>query len=132
DASLLIRAVRHAEGAPKMPRKQPKLTDAQLAALTEWIKAGAQWPASTPASATPSSGAPDKVITAEQRAFWSFQPIHRGAVPAVAREDWPKSDIDRFILARLDKDGLTLAKPADKRTLIRRATLDLTGLPPTF
>jgi mono/diheme cytochrome c family protein len=132
DASLLIRAVRHAEGAPKMPRKQAKLTDAQLAALTEWIKAGAQWPATTPASATPSSGTPDKVITAEQRAFWSFQPIHRGAVPAVAREDWPKSDIDRFILARLDNDGLTLAKPADKRTLIRRATLDLTGLPPTF
>lgn len=133
DASLLIRAVRHAEGAPKMPKDDPRLTDAQVAALAEWIRSGARWPAATSApTAATAVSAPGKVITAEQRAFWSFQPIHQAAVPAVAHEDWPKSDVDRFILARLEKEGLSLARSADKLTLIRRATLDLTGLPPTF
>ena len=75
---------------------------------------------------------PDKVITAEQRAFWSFQPLKRPMVPAVSHGSWPKTDIDRFVLARLEKDGLAPVRAADKRTLIRRATLDLTGLPPTF
>ena len=80
----------------------------------------------------PRSKVPDKVITAEQRAFWSFQPLQKPMVPAVSHGSWPKSDIDRFVLARLEKDGLTPVRAADKRTLIRRATLDLTGLPPTY
>ncbi len=133
DASLLIRAVRHAAGAPKMPRSEPKLADAQVNALAAWIKSGAPWPAATPTTAASASSPkpPDKVITAEQRAFWSFAPIGQPAVPSVTRADWAKTDIDRFILSRLEREGLVPARSADKLTLIRRATMDLTGLPPT-
>jgi len=74
----------------------------------------------------------DIAITREQRAFWSFQPLRRVEVPTVSRSDWAKSSIDRFILARLEKEGLSPVRSADKLTLIRRATLDLTGLPPTL
>jgi cytochrome c553 len=128
DASLLIKAVRHESGVEKMPRRAPKLADAQIAALAEWIKAGAPWPAPTSASAK----TPEKTITAEQRAFWSFQPLQRMTAPEAKGQGWAKSDIDRFILARLEKEGLTPVGRADKLSLIRRATLDLTGLPPTF
>ena len=131
EASLLIKAVRHAPGAPKMPRKAQQLTDQQIDALVQWIRIGAPWPAGS-APAQTSVKVPDKVITAEQRAFWSFQPLKKPMVPAVSHGSWPKSDIDRFVLARLEKDGLTPVRAADKRTLIRRATLDLTGLPPTY
>ena len=67
----------------------------------------------------------------EQRALWSFQPLSKAPAPAVSHNSWAKSDIDRFILARLEKEGLSPVRAADKRTLIRRAALDLTGLPPT-
>src|SRR6185436_19678641 len=77
------------------------------------------------------STAPAYVITPEQRAFWSFQPIHAGPAPAVSHSAWPKTDIDRFVLARLERAGLTPVRAADKRTLLRRATLDLIGVPPT-
>jgi mono/diheme cytochrome c family protein len=132
DASLMIKAVRHLPGAPKMPRKAQPLTDQQIAALAQWIKIGAPWPAGAPALTQTSAKTPDKVITAEQRAFWSFQPLKKPMVPAVSHGSWPSSDIDRFVLARLDKEGLAPVGAADKRTLIRRATLDLTGLPPTY
>ncbi len=131
EASLLIKAVRHAPGAPKMPRKAQQLTDQQIDALAQWIRIGAPWPAGSVPAQT-SVKVPDKAITAEQRAFWSFQPMKKPMVPAVSHGSWPKSDIDRFVLARLEKDGLAPVRAADKRTLIRRATLDLTGLPPTY
>src|SRR5262249_48220941 len=83
------------------------------------------------ATAASTATAPVYVIKPEQRAFWSFQPLGRPPVPAVSQAAWPKTDIDRFVLARLEKEGLTPVGAADKRTLIRRATLDLTGLPPT-
>jgi mono/diheme cytochrome c family protein len=129
EKSLLVRAVRHDVGVKKMPRTGPKLADAQVAALVEWIRIGAPWPVA------PSSGAAaaraEKTITAEHRAFWSFQPIRTVEPPATPDETWPKTAIDRFILARLEKEGLSPVRDADRRTLIRRATLDLTGLPPT-
>jgi hypothetical protein len=86
---------------------------------------GAVWP-SIPAP--PKSAA--YVITPEQRAFWAFQPVRKPAVPDVKNSRWVRSDIDRFILARLESEGLKPAKPADRRPLIRRVTFDLTGLPP--
>ncbi len=132
DASLLIKAVRHAPGVPKMPRKAQQLTDAQIDALARWIRLGAPWPAAATTAGSVATKAPDKVITPEQRAFWSFQPLHQPVVPAVSHGAWAKSEIDHFVLARLEKEGLAPVGPADKRTLIRRATLDLTGLPPTF
>src|SRR5262245_23596929 len=62
--------------------------------------------------------------------FWSFQPVRTTAPPVVRRAEWPQSQIDCFILAKLEEHGLEPSGPADKRTLIRRASIDLTGLPP--
>jgi hypothetical protein len=70
-------------------------------------------------------------MTAEQRSFWSFQPVHKPVVPRPKDETWSKTAIDRFLLARLETEGLRPAKGTDKRTLLRRVTFDLTGLPPT-
>src|SRR5499427_26306 len=141
DKSLLIAAVRQT-GALKMPKGGVLKSD-EVSALVEWVRSGAPWPAvaATPTAnastadtvAKPSSPSPalSYVVKPEQRAFWSFQPLKKPTVPAVSHQSWPKTDIDRFILARLDKEGLAPVRPADKRLLIRRATLDLTGLPPT-
>ena len=71
------------------------------------------------------------VITPEARAFWSFQPVKQPPVPAVKDRSWAKTPIDSFVLAKLENAGLKPVRPADQRTLIRRATLDLIGLPPT-
>src|SRR5262249_21121239 len=71
------------------------------------------------------------VITKEQRGFWSFQPVRNPAPPRVKDAGWTKSAIDRFILSQLEAKGLRPVPAADRRTLIRRATLDLTGLPPS-
>ncbi len=140
DKSLLIEAVRQTRDTLKMP-KGGQLKPAEIEALAEWVKAGAPWPAAAAASATPAGspaaslakvpGAPSYVITPEQRAFWSFQPLQAPPLPAVSHTAWPKTDIDRFVLARLEQAGLAPVRAADKRTLIRRATLDLIGLPPT-
>src|SRR5262249_35705476 len=71
------------------------------------------------------------IIRPDQRAFWSFQPLHKPDVPTVQNAAWAKTDIDRFVLARLEGESLKPMKPAGRLTLIRRATLDLTALPPT-
>jgi hypothetical protein len=130
EKSALLKSVQHADGFPRMPRGRAKLPAADIDALTEWIKAGAVWPSASATSPAPAV-AHERVITAEQKAFWAFRPLSSAAAPAVTRADWPRTDIDRFILARLEKEGLGPVAPADKLTLLRRATLDLTGLPPT-
>lgn len=134
DGSLLMKAVRHAQGISKMPRSAPKLSDTEIAALGEWITMGAPWPAvATPASmVAPAAGpAGERPIDPKFKAFWSFQPIRTPAIPQPANSSWAKTDIDRFVLARLEGEGMAPVGTADKRTLIRRATLDLTGLPAT-
>jgi hypothetical protein len=132
DASLLIKTVRHVQGIPKMPRSADPLAAAQVGFLEDWIRMGAPWPA---AAAGMAAAAPartgDRPIDPALRTFWSFQPIARVEAPVVRDAAWPKTDIDRFVLARMERDGLRPVAPADKRTLIRRATLQLTGLPPT-
>jgi len=130
DKSTLLKAVQHAEGFPRMPRGRAKLAAADIDAIAEWIRGGAVWPASTETAIAPVASH-ERVITPEQRAFWAFQPIRKPAVPAVQNTAWARTDIDRFVLARLDRDGMSPVAGADKLTLIRRATLDLTGLPPT-
>jgi len=123
--SLLITAV-HQEGDLKMP-KGGKLSDEQVADLSEWVRIGAPWPKVT--QEMQSNG---RVVTDSSRRFWSFVPIKQVTVPTVSDPDhWAKTDIDKFVLAKLEEKGLKPAPMADKRTLIRRATLDLTGLPPT-
>src|SRR5262245_45123456 len=126
DESLLIEAVGH-RGDIKMPPKQ-KLADAEIADLRRWVEIGAPWPAE---NAEAKSSAAAFTITAEQRAFWSFQPVRGVAVPAVKDVAWPAGTIDRFVLAKLEEAGLKPSFAADKRTLIRRVTFDLLGLPPT-
>jgi Protein of unknown function (DUF1553)/Protein of unknown function (DUF1549)/Planctomycete cytochrome C len=126
DESLLVRAVRY-EDKPRMPPKE-KLTDRQIDALARWVRMGAPWPGSP----TPPPPADSRfTITEKQRRFWSFQPVKNVPLPAVRDTTWPRTSVDRFILAGLETKGLAPAVPADKHTLLRRATFDLTGLPPT-
>ncbi len=128
DKSLLITAVRQTDPGLKMPMGG-KLTDPEIKVLEAWVKAGAVWPK---ASAKAVSSGPGKYsISPERRAFWSFKPLQNPSVPASANAKWAKNDIDRFVLARLEKEGLKPVGSANKRDLIRRATLDLIGLPPT-
>src|SRR5262249_50051036 len=124
--SLLIQAVRHS-GDLKMPPKE-KLKEREIETLARWVKLGLPWPQGAALTA-PS----DKkfVLTDEQRRFWAWQPVKVVPPPQVKDKGWARSDLDRYVLARLEAKALRPAKPADKRTLIRRATFDLTGLPPT-
>jgi hypothetical protein len=117
EESLLIRAVGY-QGKLRMPPKE-KLAPRRIEALTRWVQMGAPWP-------------DERTPTTASEKFWSFQPVEARVPPAVKDTSWPQSPIDRFILARLEANGLTPAKPADKRALIRRATFDLTGLPPSL
>ena len=129
--SPLIQAINHS-GKIKMPLGGDKLKPHEIEALTEWVKMGAPWPgADVSAAALAAAQSGDYVITDEQRRFWSFQPVRNYAPPKVKNGGWATSPIDNFVLARLEARGITPAKPADRRTLIRRATFDLHGLPPT-
>src|SRR5579863_3758446 len=131
DKSLLIAAVRQA-GELKMP-KGGRLHDDEIATLVQWVKMGAPWP-NTPSSAIASTTAKTGTITDKQRAFWSFQPLKTVTPPPIADAKyahWARTPIDRFILSGLQAAGLKPAAEADRRTLIRRVTFDVTGLPPT-
>jgi hypothetical protein len=124
-ASLLLKAVRYDDDVLRMPPKG-KLPDAVIADLEKWIALGAPDPR---AQATPVAGG--KGIDLEQgRKFWCFQQPQARPVPAVRDAAWPRTDLDRFILARLEAQGLRPVADADRVTLIRRATFDLVGLPP--
>jgi mono/diheme cytochrome c family protein len=126
EESLLIQAVNRTHSRVKMP-PTGKLKPEEIADLTRWIKDGAVWPKTQPTAAA----APGKGFRPEQRAFWAFQPLAKAAAPAVRDKSWSKSAIDQFILAKLESQRLKPVGAAKKRVLIRRATFDLTGLPPT-
>jgi hypothetical protein len=125
--SLLITAI-HYEDGPQMP-PDGKLRDQDIEILIEWINRGAPWPKST--IATRNWNGNGFEITDDDRAFWSFQPISDPPVPDTDDTFWPRTSVDHFVLAQLEDAGLAPSPPADKRTLIRRATFDLTGVPPT-
>jgi len=120
-ASLLVKALRY-DGKLKMP-PTGKLAASEIADVEAWVKAGAVWPKD---EKNPPP-APAYTITAEQRAFWSFEPVKQEAPPTVKA----RTEIDRFLEAKLEARGLRPVRPADRRTLIRRASYDLTGLPPS-
>ncbi len=122
--SLMIKAVRRT-GELKMPPVKP-LSASEISVLVKWVADGAAWPLGNKGLPAHSGG-----ITDKDRRFWSFQPVKAAVAPPVKNPDWCRSPVDRFVLARIEAVGLTPATPADRRTLIRRATLDLTGLPPT-
>jgi cytochrome c553 len=128
EKSLIITAV-HQTTSLKMP-KGGKLTPQEVADLTEWVKHGAVWPKSAPGT-TFSASVKTGVITDKQRAFWAYQPLKVVAVPEPKYEHWAKTPIDKFVLAKMLDAGIKPAAQADRRTLIRRATYDLTGVPPT-
>jgi hypothetical protein len=121
DQSVLLDMVASGD----MPQGEKKLTPEEVSRIERWIAQGAPTLRPEPAEV------PRFFITEEERAFWSFQPIQHPAPPTVRNQDAVRSGIDAFLLARLEPAGLVFAPLADKTTLIRRLTLDLTGLPPT-
>ncbi|MDB6154733.1 MAG: hypothetical protein JWL90_3186, partial [Chthoniobacteraceae bacterium] len=125
--SLLITAVNYKDKDLQMPPKGEKLSDAQIADLTTWVKMGAPDPRSAPAKGGKLSGLTDKA-----RHHWAYQPVTRPAVPVVQNRTWPSTPVDAFILQKLEQKGMVPSPGADKATLLRRATYDLTGLPPTL
>lgn len=125
--SLMVQAIDQTHDGLKMP-PAGKLAQGDIDLIANWIRDGAVFPKRM-VKAVPAAA--DVEISAEQRAFWSFQPVKKAVPPAVRDHQWARSPIDRFILARLEKEGLKPAPLADRRTLLRRATYDLTGLPPT-
>ncbi len=127
DDSLLIQAINYRHERIHMP-PGGQLPPAKIAVLTEWVRQGAYWPDGDKGAAAKASG---YIVTPEQRAFWSFQPVHKPDPPPVRDSGWVRNAIDRFVLARLEKESLKPVAAADKRTLIRRATFDVTGLPPS-
>ena len=126
--SRLLKVIGY-EDSLKMP-PTGKLKPDQIDVLTNWVKMGAPWPGAAQAAAVVQP-AKTKDFSDEQKAFWAFQKVHDPALPAVKDARWVRTPIDRFILARLESKGLKPAPPADKLTLIRRVTFDVTGLPPT-
>ena len=124
--SLIIQAIEHTNDKMKMPLGGSKIPEIEIATLKQWVKDGAFWPE---VKFTPTV---TYNITDKQRDFWSFRPITKPALPAIENKQWPTAPIDHFIAAKLDAKKLTPNAPASKRDLIRRAYLDLTGLPPTY
>jgi hypothetical protein len=126
EESLLVKAVRYTDDDLQMP-PSGKLPEHEIAALDEWVRRGA---------ADPRDGGPVRLggmTAAEAKGWWSLQPVRRPAVPIPSpRGTKPLSPIDAFVQAKLDAARLSPLDPADKRTLIRRASYDLTGLPPSW
>ena len=128
DESLLVQAVAHTHEELKMPPKG-KLADPQVAALRRWVEMGAPW-ADSSATAT-AAAARIKEVADSGAGHWAFSPISPVAQPDVKNWTWVRSPVDVFVLARLEREGIAPSPAADRRTLIRRATIDLLGIPPT-
>ena len=128
DERLIVKEIQYRDD-PKMP-PDAKLSDKQIEVLTRWVAQGMPWPEPKVAAAPAPAAGQAFRISDEQRRFWSFQPVRHTEPPAVKNRAWPRSEIDRFLLAAMEAKNVPPARPADKQTLIRRATFDLTGLPP--
>jgi hypothetical protein len=102
------------------PPEKKSLTTEQVAVLRTWIEQGAKWPKDDGAT-----------VQGPRSSHWAFRPIRRPALPSVKNVAWVRNDIDRFVLARLEKEGIAPSPEADRITLVRRLSFDLTGLPPT-
>ncbi len=126
ERSLLYQAVLHTSDLKMPPKKEAQLTPAETTSLKDWIAAGAPWPAPRTV-ATEAKG-----WKADPKDAWAFRPVSTPAIPAAAANDpHARTPIDAFILEQLRRKGLQPAPPADRVTLLRRATFGLTGLPPT-
>jgi mono/diheme cytochrome c family protein len=116
--SYLVHRLRGMGDEDQMPLKKDPLSEGQIQLITTWIDQGANWP-------------DDAAGTVAETKHWSFVKPDRPEEPAVKDAAWSRNAIDRFILARLEKEGLKPSREAPKETLLRRVSLDLTGLPPT-
>ncbi|MCA9136434.1 MAG: DUF1549 domain-containing protein [Planctomycetales bacterium] len=125
EQSLLIKTVRY-DGDIQMP-PDGKLGDIEIGHLIQWVRRGAVIPSSTVSTDLPVG----RIDIDEGRKFWSFQQVHRQPLPTVTKSDWPQTRTDTFILAAMERNGLTPSPPTDRSTLIRRLSFDLTGLPPS-
>lgn len=123
EKSLLIKAVRYTDPDLQMPPKGNKLADAQISDLVTWVKMGAPDPRVGTSAV--------KIASTSGKKHWAWQPVRKPAVPEVNDSTWCKTPIDHFIVSKLEEKELKPNPAADKRTLIRRASYDLLGLPPT-
>ncbi len=128
DKSLLLRRVIQKNVKRRMPLEGKPLSDEQVALLSAWIKDGAAWPRVLPPA---SFGKTKQRYETLKKKHWAWQPLTNPIPPAIADAGWPKDDIDRFLLEKLEAKGLKPVGDADKLVLLRRVTFDLTGLPPT-
>ncbi len=128
--SLLIQSIRHEDPDLKMPAKAPKLDDKVIADFEKWVNMGAPDPRDAPPDAQGGKPTwPD--LLAARRDWWSLLPVEKPALPEVKDGQWSGHPVDRFLLAKMEAAGLAPAPAADPRTVIRRLTFALTGLPPT-
>jgi hypothetical protein len=128
--SKLLKLLRHQQ-EPHMPKDRAKLPDAAIAQIAAWIDLGAPYDSPLVAAKKTKVSWTQKVLPDGAKTFWSFQPLHRVAPPPVKNEAWPKTNLDRFILAAMEKAKLQPNPAASKLQLVRRAYFDLIGLPPT-
>ena len=124
EKSLLIKAVRYLDEDLQMPPKGEKLSPSQIADLEAWVKMGAPDPRTSKAAELAKDWA-------EGKNHWAHQPIKNPPVPDVKQKSWIATPVDAFILEKLEQNGMKPSGAADKRALLRRATFDLIGLPPT-
>ena len=123
DESPAVQFARGDDPDMRMPPKDsdvPPMSSTDVAMLAAWVNAGADWPEGV-----------DAATVVDKSDHWSFKPVQRPVQPGVARADWPRNAVDRFVLARLEAEGLAPSPEADRRTLIRRVFFDLIGLPPS-
>lgn len=128
DASLLIQAVRHADPDMAMPPKG-KLPEFILKDLETWVRMGAPDPREEQTNSTPVNHA--RMDLGKAREWWSLRPLVAPSMPVVRDPKWVRTELDAFIMARLEASGLKPGPDAEKGALLRRVTYDLTGLPPT-
>jgi hypothetical protein len=124
--SLLVSAIEYGD-LYQMPPKS-KLPAKEIAVLTKWVELGAPWPKEAQSAA---GTVKPFDLAARKSEHWCWQPVGNPPVPRVKDAAWPKTNVDRFILAALETKGLRPAEPASKATLIRRAYFDVIGLPPS-
>ena len=122
EKSLLLQAVSYADPDLKMPPEGKRLSAEQIAVLTHWIQTGAT---------DPRAGKPPGPDPELAKKHWAFQPVSKPKLPEVKKSSWPRNSVDHFVLAALESKELTPSPEASKQTLLRRLSIDLTGLPPS-
>jgi hypothetical protein len=127
----LLQAIRYGDPKLQMP-PTGKLPDSVAADFESWITAGAPDPRTDTVTATDGPGRLKGMSIEEGRKWWAFQPVHEMPASPVKNSNWPKAKIDSFLLARLEEKGIAPSPPADRRTLVQRAYVDLVGYKPLY